>query len=89
MQAALDSVVQTLAAKGEAARPQRWEETTYVWQGGAGDALEYLEVFCNPNAHTSAFDARVLVTVRAAGGVAIVGEQQLTTFLDDVETARG
>lgn len=87
MQTALDGVVQTFTAKGEATRPQRWEEMTYSWQGRPGEALEYLEVFCNPNAHASTFDAQVLVTVRASGGVAFVGEQRLTAFLDDVEAA--
>lgn len=88
VQSALDGVMQTFIAKGEATRPQRWEEMTYAWQGSPGDALEYLEVFCNPNAHVSAFDAQVLVTVRTAGGVAFVGEQRLTTFLDDIEAVK-
>jgi hypothetical protein len=39
--------------------------------------LPQVELFCNPNAHASAFDAKVLVTVRASQGVHVVSEATL------------
>jgi hypothetical protein len=47
--------------------------------------VEYLEVFCNPNAHTSLLDAKVLVTLRTTQGVKILTEGRLTGLKSDVD----
>ncbi len=92
VQDALQTVIQTFADKQAAERPQRWPEMCYSWQAdestNPGSTLEYLEVFCNPNAHNSAFDAQVLVTMHAAGGIRLLAEQQLTRFQDELDACQ-
>jgi hypothetical protein len=46
--------------------------------------VELLEVVCNPNMAPTAFDARVLVTLRA-GGVRLTTEGKLSALKADVE----
>ena len=52
---------------------------------GQEDPVAHLELFCNPNAYSTAFDARVLVTLKAAGGVAVTTEGRLSALKADVE----
>lgn len=52
---------------------------------GEGDPVALLELFCNPNAYSTAFDARVLVTLKAVGGVAVTTEGRLSAFKADID----
>lgn len=48
--------------------------------------MEYLEVCCNPNAHSSLLDARVLVTLRTSQGVRLLTEGRLTGVKSDLDS---
>ncbi|KAL4441296.1 hypothetical protein ABPG77_011533 [Micractinium sp. CCAP 211/92] len=83
---ALTGVMQTFADKQKAERPKRWPALEYVFMGDpAAREIEHLEVFCNPNAHATAFDARALITLRTADGLRITTEGKLTGIKADVE----
>ena len=51
----------------------------------AGDGIEVFEVFCNPNAHATAFDAKLLVTIKAHGGLKVVCEGRLSSVKADLD----
>lgn len=46
-----------------------------------------MEVFCNPNAYSSPFDAKVLVTVNTSEGVQVMGEATLEQLRAGVDAA--
>lgn len=48
--------------------------------------VEKLEVICNPNAYSTAFEAKVLITLVIEGGVRVVTEGKLSAVKADVET---
>jgi hypothetical protein len=48
--------------------------------------VEVLEFACNPNGAASAFDARLLITLRAAGGVAVMTEGRLQAVKQEFDS---
>ena len=57
-------------------------------EGQPGQELDYLEVFCNPNAYATAFDAKVLITLRGQG-LKVTTEGRLSNLKGDVDTFLG
>ena len=92
LKAALALLLATFAEKAKAERPKRWQSLEYRFKND-GDGSEktppgiaLFEVFCNPNAAASPFDAKVLVTVKATeGGVGFTTEAPLSALRADLE----
>ncbi|KAK9807576.1 hypothetical protein WJX72_003139 [[Myrmecia] bisecta] len=82
----ITKLIQTFAAKQKAERPKRWEMMEYRFKGKPSEQeLEYLELFCNPNQYTTAFDAKVLITMRTSEGVKVTTEGSLAAIKGDVD----
>lgn len=47
--------------------------------------LELLEVFCNPNSASSAFNAKALITLKTKEGVKITTEGRLSALKEDLD----
>ena len=59
-----------------------------VLTGDSSPGLQYLELFCNPNAATNAFNAKVLVTVKSHDGISVLTETPLTTLKADLDLCK-
>lgn len=51
--------------------------------------MAFLELFCNPNAYSSAFDAKVLISLKTEGGVAVTTEGRLSAVKGDIDSFLG
>jgi hypothetical protein len=84
LSAAIQEIMTTFAEKQKAERPKRWESMEYRLNDTG--PVEKLEVICNPNAYSTAFEAKVLITLVIVGGVKVVTEGKLSAVKADVET---
>lgn len=76
----IDKLLTTFREKEKATRPQRWESLEFRH---SGDGV-FIEVFCNPNAYSNAFQAKALVTVRS-DTVRLSSEGALSNVKSSVE----
>lgn len=50
-----------------------------------GVGVESLEVLCNPNAYTTAFDAKLLITLATSQGLKVTTEARLSAVKADID----
>ncbi|KAI8464191.1 MAG: hypothetical protein J3K34DRAFT_396805 [Monoraphidium minutum] len=87
LDAAFQQLLKTFAEKQKAERPKRWEMLEVRFKGDSatpGGGVDLFEVFCNPNAHATAFEAKCLVTLKA-GDVSVSTEGRLSAFKADLD----
>ncbi|GIL52862.1 hypothetical protein Vafri_8631 [Volvox africanus] len=81
LQEAFQKLFQTFAEKQKAQRPKRWD--MMEWRHTNEDIG--FEVFCNPNAYTTAFDAKLLITLGSRGGLTVTTEARLSAITSDLD----
>ncbi|GIL83222.1 hypothetical protein Vretimale_11270 [Volvox reticuliferus] len=81
LQEAFQKLFQTFAEKQKAQRPKRWD--MMEWRHTSEDIG--IEVFCNPNAYTTAFDAKLLITLGSRGGLTVTTEARLSAIASDLD----
>eukprot|EP00884_Botryococcus_braunii_P003340 jgi/Botrbrau1/13006/Bobra.0389s0005.1 len=87
LKASVEKLLTTFAEKQTAERPKRWPAMEYRFKGESpSEPVEYLEIYCNPNAHSSLLDAKVLVTLRTAEGFKFLTEGRLTGLKSDLDS---
>lgn len=82
-----NGLLQTFKDKQETEKPQKWDRMNYTYQATkeVADGISFLEVACNPNAFPSAFDAKLLVSLKAQSGIKITGEANLSQVKSDLQ----
>lgn len=84
LHAALAALLTTFSEKAAATRPKRWPSTEFRFRGEAPGELASFEAFCNPNAASTPFDAKVLVTATGSDGLSVMTEVPLTGLRADL-----
>lgn len=80
LSSAITGLLTTFKEKEKAARPKRWEAMEYRQ---TEDGVSF-EVFCNPNAHATAFQAKYLITIND-DKMKVASEGQLSALKSDVD----
>jgi hypothetical protein len=80
LSSAIAGLLATFKEKEGAARPKRWDNMEYRQ---TNDGV-FFEVFCNPNAHATAFQAKYLVTIHDEK-LRIASEGQLSALKSDLD----
>ncbi|KAH9308294.1 hypothetical protein KI387_036205, partial [Taxus chinensis] len=78
---AINTLLQTFQKKAAATKPQRWESLEF--QHSSADGV-HVELFCNPNAYSNAFQAKVLMTV-GDGNIKVISEGLLSAIKSDID----
>ncbi|CAM6106521.1 unnamed protein product [Calypogeia fissa] len=78
---AINGLFQTFKERESAARAQRWKNMEFRETGEDG---VFFEVFCNPNAYSNAFQAKVLITINDEK-IKIASEGQLSALKADID----
>ncbi|KAG2490705.1 hypothetical protein HYH03_010866 [Edaphochlamys debaryana] len=81
LQGEFQKLFQAFGEKQKSTRPKRFDMMEWVH---ADDKVS-LEVFCNPNAHSTAFDAKLLITLVSAGGLRVTTEARLSGVTSDID----
>eukprot|EP00891_Asterochloris_glomerata_P002737 jgi/Astpho2/2737/Aster-x1094 len=81
----MTQLLQTFSEKQKAERPKRWPMMEFRCQDEQ-HGIELLEVYCNPNAHSTAFDAKTLITLKTSQGVRVTAEARLSALKSDLDT---
>ena len=74
----LNDLFKTFQEKQKAERPRKWECLELVLPDTTEE--DYMELFCNPNACSTAFDAIVMMTMKTKLGLHVVTEFKLEQF---------
>lgn len=85
---AVNNLLKTFAEKQKPGAARRWDPVECKIAGDpAQGELPLIELFCNPNAHATMLDAKVLVTLRSGEGLQVVTEATLEQVRAGVKDA--
>lgn len=80
LSSAIAGLLSTFKEKEKAVRPKRWDNMEYRQ---TEDGV-FFEIFCNPNAHATAFQAKYMVTIDDEK-LRIASEGQLSALKSDID----
>lgn len=86
LQGAFQQLLQSFADKQKATRPKRWDMMEVHFAGAPQSAEpQRFELFCNPNAYSTAFEAKMLITLESRDGLRVTTEARLSAIKSDVD----
>jgi len=80
---ALKRIIEVFKEKENMTRPKRLDDVKLRIESGQEGGIS-LDLYCNPNAHPTAFQAKALLTVRS-GTLKVASEVQLSGLKADLE----